>query len=70
MRLAMRSFTVLFIFLLAAACSGDQSDLPAFREVTPGPGERAVTLADPLEIPPSRSLPAPTPGGTNRADPG
>ena len=62
-------FLVLTSTILLAACSGPDNQL-GFREVSPGPGDRAVTPADPLEIPPTRELAPPTPGGTNLADPG
>lgn len=62
------SFSVLALFLLAACGSTERPlrDLPA---AGGGPDEFSVIPAGPLEIPGTRNLRSPTPGGVNRADP-
>ncbi len=55
--------------LTLAACGGGQGFLPS-SNTGPGPDEFGVLPSLPLTMPAqSASLPAPTPGGTNRADP-
>ncbi|WP_108814447.1 DUF3035 domain-containing protein [Loktanella sp. Alg231-35] len=61
---------VLTLFVLAfgvAACSGAPDNGMGFRDVGPEQSTFLVTPAGPLQTPPSRALPQPTPGGTNRA---
>jgi len=62
------SYSVLALFLLAA-CGSTERPLRDLRAAGGGPDEFAVIPAEPLEIPQSRTLPDPTPGGVNRADP-
>ena len=60
-------FPVLALMLTAACGSGGTEGKP-FRSVGPEQSTFLVTPADPLEMPPSLTLPAPTPGGVNRAE--
>ncbi len=62
------SFSVLAM-ILVAACGNTDRPLRDLRPAGAGPDEFAVIPADPLEIPDTFTLPAPTPGGVNRADP-
>lgn len=62
------SFSVLAL-ILVAACGNTDRPLRDLRSASGGPDEFAVIPYDPLEIPETRTLPTPTPGGTNRADP-
>ena len=62
------SFSVLALILVAACTNSDRS-LHNLQSAGGGPDEFAVIPADPLELPQSRDLPNPTPGGVNRADP-
>ena len=63
----MRAFTISVIALtLMSACSGN-TDGKEFRDVGPEQSTFVVTPAAPLATPPSRVLPTPTPGGTDRA---
>jgi hypothetical protein len=59
-------FSVLAL-TLTAACGNRGADGVAFRDIGPEQSTFLVTPADPLEIPPTFALPAPTPGGANRA---
>ena len=52
-----------------AACSGGTPTLMNLRNTESGPDEFSVVPTRELEIPGTRDLPAPTPGGTNLADP-
>lgn len=52
---------------LLAACSGEQG-LNRFQSGLAGPDEFGVLPTRPLEMPETPGLPAPTPGGINRAD--
>lgn len=54
-------------FTLMAACGGNV-DGKEFRDVGPEQSSFLVTPAAPLESPPTRVLPQPTPGGENRAE--
>lgn len=62
------SFSVLAL-ILVTACGNTDRPLRDLRSASGGPDEFAVIPFDPLEIPETRVLPTPTPGGTNRADP-
>jgi len=59
-------FSVLAL-TLTTACSNRGADGVGFREIGPEKSSFLVTPAAPLETPPAFVLPAPTPGGTNRA---
>jgi hypothetical protein len=61
-------FSVLAITLVTACANTGQS-LRALRAAGGGPDEFAVIPQRPLALPPSASLPQPTPGGSNLADP-
>lgn len=58
----------LALFALTA-CSGGYDKLHRLDTGQVGPDEFSVVPAQPLEIPEQLSLPQPTPGGGNRADP-
>lgn len=62
------SFSVLAL-ILVAACSNPDRSLHSLQSAGGGPDEFAVIPAEPLELPQTSTLPNPTPGGTNRADP-
>lgn len=62
------SFSVLAL-ILVTACGNTDRPLRDLRSASGGPDEFAVIPFDPLEIPETRALPNPTPGGANRADP-
>ncbi|PJI84588.1 beta-barrel assembly complex subunit BamF [Yoonia maricola] len=62
------SFSVLALILITA-CGNTDRPLRDLQSAGGGPDEFAVIPLDPLEIPQTRDLPTPTPGGTNRADP-
>lgn len=62
------SFSVLALFLITA-CGNTDRPLRDLRSGSGGPDEFAVIPFDPLETPQTRTLPTPTPGGANRADP-
>ncbi|WP_400084102.1 DUF3035 domain-containing protein [Yoonia sp. R78084] len=62
------SFSVLAL-ILVTACGNTDRPLRDLRSAGGGPDEFAVIPFDPLEIPETRALPNPTPGGANRADP-
>ena len=62
------TFSVLAL-ILATACGNTDRPLRDLRSAGGGPDEFAVIPADPLQIPETRALPTPTPGGTNLADP-
>lgn len=62
------SFSVLALILVAACGNSDEQPLQ-FRAISSTQGAFTVTPADDLIIPPTRTLPTPTPGGVNRADP-
>ncbi|WP_242654420.1 DUF3035 domain-containing protein [Yoonia rosea] len=62
------SFSVLAL-ILVTACGNTDRPLRDLRSASGGPDEFAVIPFDPLEIPETRALPDPTPGGENRADP-
>lgn len=63
-----RLMTILALFALTA-CANTDRPLRELRAAGNGPDEFAVIPLNPLQIPESRSLPTPTPGGTNLADP-
>jgi hypothetical protein len=66
----MRAFIFpVLVLALTAACGNGGADGKAFRAIGPEQSSFLVTPADPLVIPTTRTLPPPTPGGTNRADP-
>jgi len=62
------SFSVLAL-ILVSACGDTERPLRDLRSASGGPDDFAVIPFDPLEIPETRALPNPTPGGANRADP-
>lgn len=62
------SFSVLALFMVAA-CSTNRGPVPEFGAVEPNNSEFVVTPANPLVIPNTLTLPPPTPGGVNRANP-
>ncbi len=62
------SFSVLAL-ILVAACGNTNGPQLQFRAISTAQGDFTVTPADELQIPPTRTLPTPTPGGVNRADP-
>ncbi|MEJ6390222.1 DUF3035 domain-containing protein [Gymnodinialimonas ulvae] len=55
--------------LALSACSGGVPTLMNLRNTESGPDEFSVVPTRELELPTSGELPAPTPGGFNRADP-
>ncbi len=55
--------------LTLAACSGRQNELQFLRSTNVTARELAIQPVEPLVMPASTALPAPTPGGPNRADP-
>lgn len=64
----------LFLISLAAACAlaacaPSEPQLMRFSQAGSGPDEFLIVPGKPLEDPPTAALPAPTPGGANRADP-
>lgn len=59
-------FSVLAL-TLTTACGNRGADDVAFGEIGPEQSTFLVTPAAPLETPPAFVLPAPTPGGTDRA---
>ncbi len=61
------SFAVLTI-VLVSACSGNDGPVLGLREVSVDTNAFQVVPVAPLEIPPTRALPTPTPGGANRTD--
>ncbi len=61
------TFSVLAL-ILVSACANTDRPLRDLRSAGGGPDEFAVIPAEPLEIPQTRVLPTPTPGGLNRAD--
>ena len=63
------TFSVLAMFVLTA-CGSTDRPLRALQAAGGGPDEFAVILANPLVVPDdTTTLPEPTPGGGNRADP-
>lgn len=62
------TFSVLAL-MLVTACGNTDRPLRDLRSAGGGPDEFAVIPLEPLEVPATRELPAPTPGGTNRTDP-
>ena len=63
-------FLIAVSLLALAACSGDDGLLNIKQKPGEGPDEFSVLPTKPLEMPQDlASLPAPTPGGTNRTDP-
>jgi uncharacterized lipoprotein len=52
---------------LTAACGKSSVENVAFGDIGVEQSSFLVTPAAPLETPPTLALPAPTPGGTNRA---
>jgi len=62
---------ILAILALVAltACSSGKRPLDDMRSASAGPDEFTVMPVAPLEIPEVLTLPTPTPGATNRADP-
>lgn len=62
------SFSVLAL-ILVTACGNANGPQPAFRSTSTSQGDFTVIPADELQVPPSLTLPTPTPGGVNRADP-
>ncbi|MEJ6404730.1 DUF3035 domain-containing protein [Yoonia sp. 2307UL14-13] len=66
----MRARLIAIIALFAVtACTNTDRPLRELRAAGNGPDEFAVIPQNPLQIPENRSLPTPTPGGTNLADP-
>lgn len=66
----MRKFTISVLALtLIAACGNTDRPLRDLQAAGGGPDAFAVIPVGPLEIPQTRDLPTPTPGGTNRTDP-
>lgn len=66
----MRAITFSVLALsLAAACGNTDRPLHDLQAAGGGPDAFAVIPVGPLEIPATRELPPPTPGGTNRTDP-
>jgi len=64
----MRAFIFSILALtLTAACGNRGGDGVAFGDIGPEQSTFLVTPAAPLETPPAFVLPAPTPGGANRA---
>ncbi len=60
--------TAFFLILTAlAGCSRSDDGRMPFRAIGPEQSSFLVTPADPLVVPPVLTLPAPTPGGGNRA---
>ncbi|WP_083480148.1 DUF3035 domain-containing protein [Loktanella sp. 5RATIMAR09] len=62
------SFSVLAL-ILVTACGNTERPLRDLNSASGGPDEFAVIPFDPLQIPETRTLPNPTPGGENRVDP-
>ena len=62
------SFSVLAL-ILVTACGNTDRPLRDLRSAGGGPDEFKVIPLGPLEIPQTRDLPTPTPGGTNRTEP-
>ena len=62
------SFSVLAL-ILVTACGNTDRPLRDLRSAGGGPDEFKVIPLGPLEIPQTRDLPPPTPGGSNRTDP-
>lgn len=61
--------TALIALAFLAACSSGDPQLMHLKPPSQGPDEFAAIPSKPLEMPPSlNALPAPTPGGQNRAD--
>ncbi|MEX3017670.1 DUF3035 domain-containing protein [Gymnodinialimonas hymeniacidonis] len=67
MRVTILGLTVAVLAL--SACSNGVPTLMNLRNTESGPDEFSVVPTRELEMPSSRDLPAPTPGGINRADP-
>lgn len=66
----MREIVITVVALLfVAACGNTDRPLRDLQSAGGGPDEFAVIPQEPLVIPADRSLPQPTPGGTNLADP-
>lgn len=66
----MRAFVFPVLALLfVTACGDTDRPLHDLKSASGGPDEFAVIPQEPLVIPTDRSLPRPTPGGTNLADP-
>ncbi|SFS20247.1 DUF3035 domain-containing protein [Yoonia litorea] len=65
-----RVLSVLALILMAA-CGGPGPDFANPLAIEGGgPDATDLRLNDPLVIPPTNTLPQPTPGGANLADPG
>lgn len=62
------TFSVLAL-ILVAACGNTDRPLRDLRSAGGGPDEFAVIPVGALDVPATRELPTPTPGGTNRTDP-
>ena len=62
------TFSVLAL-ILVTACGNTDRPLRDLRSAGGGPDEFAVIPLGELEVPATRELPAPTPGGANRTDP-
>lgn len=62
------SFSVLALFVVAA-CGNNDGPMLEFGAVEPNSSTFVVVPSDPLVIPQTFTLPPPTPGGVNRADP-
>jgi hypothetical protein len=63
-------FSVLILSLTAACGAPDPDFSNPLAIEGGGPDASDLRLNDPLVIPPTMALPQPTPGGSNRADPG
>lgn len=65
-----RAIILVLMTATLAACSGGTPNLMNLRNTEAGPDEFAIVPTNELELPANRStLPTPTLGGTNRADP-
>lgn len=71
MRSQAKAVGALALVLGLSACGGsDQPNLMNLRSSGNGPDEFAILPSKPLELPPDlKTLPAPTPGGSNITDP-
>ena len=66
----LRSAIILAVFLAVSACSSGGTPNLMNPPATEGPDEFSILPTKPLETPPNlNTLPAPTPGWSNRTDP-